>query len=166
MRILRFFGRVEYVFLSACMLACTFLLFANVVLRYFFQSGIFWAEEALRYLMIWIAFIGAATCVRQGTHVSLDIVINLLPSNQRTAFSLFLDLVGTVVSLFLFKHSLAFVLHARETHQVSSTMGGVPMYLVYSCLPVGLLLIGISSATNFYKGLGPLRRTPNSVLER
>jgi len=166
MRILRVFGRVEYVFLSACMLACTFLLFANVVLRYFFQSGIFWAEEALRYLMIWIAFIGAATCVRQGTHVSLDIVINLLPSNQRTAFSLFLDLVGTVVSLFLFKYSLDFVIHARETHQVSSTMGGVPMYLIYSCLPVGLLLIGVASAMKLFKGLGPLRRAPNPPPER
>jgi C4-dicarboxylate transporter DctQ subunit len=148
------------------MLACTFLLFANVVLRYFFQSGIFWAEEALRYLMIWIAFIGAATCVRQGTHVSLDIVINLLPSNQRTAFSLFLDLVGTVVSLFLFKYSLDFVIHARETHQVSSTMGGVPMYLIYSCLPVGLLLIGVASATKLFKCLGPLWRAPNSHPER
>lgn len=166
MRILRVFGKVEYVFLSACMLACTFLLFANVVLRYFFQSGIFWAEEALRYLMIWIAFIGAATCVRQGTHVSLDIVINLLPSNQRTAFSLFLDLVGTVVSLFLFKYSLDFVIHARETHQVSSTMGGVPMYLIYSCLPVGLLLIGVASAMKLFKGLGPLRRAPNPPPER
>jgi TRAP-type C4-dicarboxylate transport system permease small subunit len=116
--------------------------------------------------MIWFAFIGAATCVRQGTHVSLDIVMNLLPSNQRTAFSLFLDLVGTVVSLFLFKYSLDFVIHARETHQVSSTMGGVPMYLIYSCLPVGLLLIGVASAMKLFKGLGPLRRAPNPPQER
>jgi C4-dicarboxylate transporter DctQ subunit len=166
MKVLRFFGRVEYAFLSACMLACTGLLFANVVLRYFFQAGIFWAEEALRYLMIWIAFIGAATCVRKGTHVSLDIVVNLLPAARRAGFSLFLDLAGTIVALFLFKYSLAFVIHARETHQVSSTMGGAPMYLIYSCLPVGLLLIGLSSATNFFKGLGSLRRTPISGPER
>ena len=162
MRVLGFFSRVEYVFLSACMLACTFLLFANVVLRYFFQSGIFWAEEALRYLMIWIAFIGAATCVRQRTHVSLDIVINLLPASRRPVFSLLLDLVGAVFSLFLFKYSLDFVIHARETHQVSSTMGGTPMYLIYSCLPVGLFLIAASSVTNLFKGIRSLRGAPDS----
>lgn len=166
MRILRVFARMEYVFLSACMLACTFLLFANVVLRYFFQSGLFWAEEALRYLMIWIAFIGAAACVRQGTHVSLDIVLNLLPPATRPVFNLFLDLVGAVVSLSLFKYSLDFVIHARETHQVSATMGGFPMYLIYSCLPVGLLLIGLASAKKFLTSLGSVWRRPNSNPER
>lgn len=35
------------------------LVFGNVVLRYFFNSGITWSEEMSRYLFIWLTFLGA-----------------------------------------------------------------------------------------------------------
>ena len=66
---MRFLERLEKFFLGGCMLFTTLLLFVNVMLRYFFHSGIFWVEETLRYLMVWIIFIGIVSCVRDDSHI-------------------------------------------------------------------------------------------------
>ena len=42
------------------LLGSTLLLFVNVFLRYVFHSSTTWAEEAIRYAIIWVTFIGSA----------------------------------------------------------------------------------------------------------
>lgn len=150
---LKLLDNIEYGFLSLCMLATTFLLFTNVILRYFFGSAIFWAEEALRYLIVWITFIGAAICVKTGAHISLDTITSLLPRRSKPYFLLFSSLAGIIFSLILFKLSLNFVLQVKATGQVSSTIGGLPMYIVYSCMPLGLFLIAVRSLQLFIRQL-------------
>ena len=93
------------------MLATTFLLFINVTLRYLFQ-GLFWVEEVLRYLFVWITFIGAATCVRQKAHISLDTLV-LPAAFQAGPLSSGRHVVGSPVPLTYF-YSLRFVLAERR----------------------------------------------------
>ena len=45
--------------IAICLSCMATFVFANVVLRYFFASSITWAEEASRYLFIWLIFMGA-----------------------------------------------------------------------------------------------------------
>lgn len=139
------FDNIEYAFLSFCMIATTLLLFTNVILRYFFQSAIFWAEEALRYLIVWITFIGAATCVKEGAHISLDTILTIMPGKAKYWFGIISNLICLIFSFILFKFSLSFVWQVKTAQQVSSTIGGLPMYIVYSCMPVGLFLIAVRS---------------------
>ena len=153
MRLLSLLERVEFLFLSGCMLIATLLLFVNVVLRYFFHSAIFWVEEVLRYLFVWITFIGAATCVRQKAHISLDTVVLVLPPRLQTPFLRFGNLVVIALSFFLTVYSTNFVLETKAGGQVSSTMGTFPMYIIYSCLPIGFFLIGVASCQDFGRGL-------------
>jgi C4-dicarboxylate transporter, DctQ subunit len=149
MNLLKLLGRVEYLFLSGCMLATTLLLFINVTLRYLFQDAIFWVEEVLRYLFVWITFIGAATCVRQKAHISLDTVLLVLPPRLRAPFLQAGNIIVIALSAYLTFHSLRFVLDAKASEQVSATMGTFPMYIVYSCLPIGFFLIGVATCQDF-----------------
>lgn len=153
MKILKLLERVEFLFLSGCMLMTTLLLFVNVILRYFFHSAIFWVEEILRYLFVWITFIGAATCVKKKAHISLDTVILVLPSKLQTPFLRTGNLIVIALSFYLTMISTNFVLETKATGQVSSTMGTFPMYIIYSCLPIGFFLIGVASCQDFVKGL-------------
>jgi C4-dicarboxylate transporter, DctQ subunit len=152
MQILKLLERVEFVFLSGCMITATLLLFINVVLRYAFHEAIFWVEEVLRYLFVWITFIGAATCVRQKAHISLDTVILILPVRFQAPFLRFGNLVVIALSFNLTVYSTNFVLETEAGGQVSSTMGTFPMYIIYSCLPIGFFLIGVASCQDFVKG--------------
>ena len=52
------------------------LVLFNVILRYFFNSGITWSEEMARYLFVWIIYIGAIGAMRDNMHLSVDVFIN------------------------------------------------------------------------------------------
>jgi C4-dicarboxylate transporter, DctQ subunit len=153
MNVPKLLERVEYLFLSGCMLATTLLLFVNVTLRYLFQDAIFWVEEVLRYLFVWITFIGAATCVRQKAHISLDTVLLVLPARFRAPFLQVGNVIVIALSAYLTFYSLRFVLETRTSEQVSATMGAFPMYIVYSCLPIGFFLIGVATCQDFVREL-------------
>jgi TRAP-type C4-dicarboxylate transport system permease small subunit len=70
----RFFKAVEAV-LASLMLGMVVMVFGNVVLRYFFNSGIVVSEELSRFFFVWLTFVGAIVAVRDGTHLGMDNVV-------------------------------------------------------------------------------------------
>jgi len=55
------------------------MVFANVVLRYGFNSGIPVSEEVSRWLFVWMTFLGAVVAVREHAHLGTDALIRRLP---------------------------------------------------------------------------------------
>jgi TRAP-type C4-dicarboxylate transport system permease small subunit len=47
------------------------LLLMQVILRYFFNSPLYWVEELTLLLQIWVVFLGASIVLRKGGHPSL-----------------------------------------------------------------------------------------------
>ena len=76
---LKILNKIEDVFCAVSLLLTTLILFVNVVLRYVFSASTSWAEEMIRYLMIWITFIGGSVCVRHSAHIRMDFLLTLLP---------------------------------------------------------------------------------------
>lgn len=56
------------------------MVFANVVLRYGFNSGISISEEVSRWLFVWMTFLGAIVAVREHAHLGTDALIRRLPT--------------------------------------------------------------------------------------
>ena len=50
------------------------LVFTNVVLRYVFNSGIYWSEEASLVIVIWFTFIAFALGVKEDLHISISVL--------------------------------------------------------------------------------------------
>lgn len=133
------------------MLFTTILLFLNVILRYFFHSAIFWAEEVLRYCIVWISFIGTAVCVQEDSHISIDILSNSLKPNRKRILKIFLQIFGILFSIFFFSVSIKFIGQIKATSQVSATIGNMPMYIIYLCMPISFVLYFIRSTQNLIK---------------
>lgn len=73
--------------IAICLSCMASFVFANVILRYFFHSAITWAEEASRYLFIWLIFLGAIIAFRENVHLGVDtLVLKLSPKNRRRLF--------------------------------------------------------------------------------
>ena len=53
--------------------------FAQVILRYGFNSPMTWSEELARYLLIWCAFLGWIIASRHRTHLAMTFVIDRCP---------------------------------------------------------------------------------------
>jgi TRAP-type C4-dicarboxylate transport system permease small subunit len=59
------------------------MVFANVVLRYGFGSGITIYEEVSRFLFVWVTFLGAVSVMNQRGHLGFDVIFMALPSLGR-----------------------------------------------------------------------------------
>lgn len=61
--------------------AIVFLSFGQLLARNLFNAGFMWVEEALRIMVLWLVFAGAALCAEYGKHIRID----FLPALVRKA---------------------------------------------------------------------------------
>lgn len=57
----------------------TVIVFAQVFVRYIMNSSLYWAEPGSVLIMGWFIFLGAAVGIREGTHLSFDVLLMILP---------------------------------------------------------------------------------------
>jgi len=48
--------------------------FAQIALRNFLGVGLPWSEPLVRYLVLWVGFIGASLAAREGRHITIEVV--------------------------------------------------------------------------------------------
>jgi TRAP-type C4-dicarboxylate transport system permease small subunit len=95
---------VEVIFLGIM----TFLVFSQVVTRYLFSYSLAWVEALARYLMIWMAFLGAASLFKDDSHIRMDLVYNKVPQGVRTFLGLLFGLLQIAFLVMLFKLGLEY----------------------------------------------------------
>ncbi len=133
---LKFLAKIEDFFCASALLLTAILLFVNVVLRYVFSASTSWAEELIRYLMIWITFIGGSVCVRKGAHIRMDFLLTLLPKGSHLWLNRLVFIGAALFCGALFWYSLQLVLFTIELEQTSPAMK-LPMWIPYLAMPVG-----------------------------
>lgn len=122
----------------------------QVFMRYVVRSPLFWAEEAARYLMVWLVFLGAALGIREGAHIALEIFIKSLPQRvQRTASVLAKTLI-LLFLIFVFKEGIAL---CRALAFQRSPAIGISMFWPYLSVPTGALLMVLQMLPLFFEDL-------------
>ncbi len=137
---LKILDRVEEAFCALSLLLTAIVLFINVVLRYVFSASTSWAEELIRYLMIWITFIGGSVCVRKGAHIRMDFLLTMLPKSAAVALTRIVFVIAAGFCAALFWYSYRLVMFTVELHQTSPAMG-LPMWIPYLAMPIGSALM-------------------------
>lgn len=141
----RFIAKVEDFFCVAALLAATVLLFVNVILRYVFSASTSWAEELIRYLMIWITFIGGSICVRRGAHIRMDFLLTFIPKGSLVWVNRAVFLAAAAFCAALFWYSAQLVQFTIELEQTSPAMK-LPMWIPYMAMPLGSGLMAVRFA--------------------
>ena len=71
--------RALEVVMVLCMVVMLVMVFGNVVLRLFFNTGIDLSEEIPRYAFVWMTFLGAIVGMRRRAHLGVDMLVQALP---------------------------------------------------------------------------------------
>ncbi len=71
----------------------TAFIFAQVFFRYVLNSSLPWTEPAAVMIMGWFIFIGAAVGIREGYHLSFDVLLYFLPDRAKLALFTVSDVV-------------------------------------------------------------------------
>jgi TRAP-type C4-dicarboxylate transport system permease small subunit len=90
-------NRLETTIAGVALLLLLSLVFGQILARNFFHSSIPEADILSRYLVLYVAFFGAALGVRSHRHIRLDIVAALLSHRQIRQLRMPLYLISAVV---------------------------------------------------------------------
>lgn len=118
--------------------AMTLIVGANIALRYLTAHSLPWADEAARYLMIWMTFGGAGLVLRTGGHVAITNLQDALPCLGQKILRGALTL--GLLLFFCFMVYVGVQYAQRMQFQVTPAMR-IPYLYVYAAMPIGFVLL-------------------------
>lgn len=142
---LRVIATLERVLLASILIAMTVLYSGAVLVREVSDElyrELAWVDEATRWLMVWMVFLGLGLALEQGKHVAMTSLVATFSQRARRWVRRLIDLVGLAFSLAIVWFGVDITRLVLGTGQVSPTLG-VTTALLYLALPVGFALLAL-----------------------
>jgi len=114
---------------------------AQIGLRNFLSTGWTWADALNKYIVLWIAMIGASVATRERRHITIDVASRLLPKRARAGVFAVTDLFSAVVAGTIGYACARFVLSEREFGGTAFLQ--VPSWVAQIILPIGFGIIAL-----------------------
>ena len=122
-----------WLLLSICMLNLV-----AVVMRYGFRDSIPWSEEAIRYMAIWMTFLAVAAVSWLDEHMDMNLFGSIASARfqawHKASLQALCAAFGTVVCW-------QGIVYVKLNGMQTAPATGLPMYLFYSAVAVGGLLL-------------------------
>lgn len=131
----------KWMLVAASVVMLTFVA-VNVVLRWTGQGLLAWAYELARFMMLWVAIIGASMATSRRRHIAIDILGKILPVRAKAPIGVAANLLAATVCFFIGVVALEYVKFTREGGGTSLSLH-VPVWTVQLVLVSGFLFIGL-----------------------
>ena len=82
-KVVNFFYKVIMYTVSAALAIMIMVAFIEVVRRYLLGKSYIWADDLIRYLIVYVGFVGGAAAYRDNNLASLDLVTRLFPQKAQ-----------------------------------------------------------------------------------
>ncbi len=137
----RLLTRLEEGLLVLMLSAMILLASWQILVRNLFDSGLFWADPALRMMVLWLALLGAIAATRDDRHIRIDLVSRFLSARGKAWVQIVNDLFSAVVCGLIAWHAgrLVYI----EWQDGSELFGGLPAWLGESIIPLGFGLMAL-----------------------
>ena len=136
-------GNLDVVVASIALIVLILLTFSGVIMRYIVGKPYTWLEEVQLFCMVWIVFAAGGAAFRTGSHVAIEMVVEMFPQKVQKVIGYIIDIVVFVVIAYLFYNILGFIQMFIKNGRASSMLK-IPMTVQYGIAPVSYILIIIS----------------------
>ena len=135
---------LQTAFCVIMMFALMWLVFAMVFWRYVLNNSIVWAEEVLRYMMMWVVLVGAGLATREDQHVSIDVVQTILGRwpKARAVHYLITRLIVAAFLIYLMGPALDLI--HRTANSTATSLVWLPKSVIYASFVAGIISIVLS----------------------
>lgn len=139
--VFRTLHRVETGLMTILMVAMVLVAFGQIALRNLFEFSFLWADPFLRHLVLWTGMLGAAMATRDGRHIKIDVLSQLLPARGRLVLNTLTNLFSSAVCGILVYAAYKFV--RDEFHFGGEAFLSVPGWIVQLILPAVFTIITV-----------------------
>ncbi|MCB1735023.1 MAG: TRAP transporter small permease [Gammaproteobacteria bacterium] len=140
--ILKLLNKMEEAVIGLLLAAITLLVFVEVVMRFGFNTGISWVQEATLLMSAWFVLFGVSYGLKVGAHINVDAVVRRLPGvAQRVA-----AVVAVMLSLIycgLFLYGSWIYLAKMNLIGIELEDIPVPAWIAHSILIIGLGMLAL-----------------------
>ena len=127
----------------------------QIVCRFVLSISVPWTEEVSRLLFIWLAYLGAAIGLREGTLIVIDTVPELLGPPARRLLDPLIRVVSLAVVVFMFAASIPLVRSVWPT--TLATVDWISNGWAYLAFTASFGLMILYSVAPLVPGLVPAR---------
>jgi TRAP-type transport system small permease protein len=139
---------ISFVYLAMFLLVgITLLTSANVFMRFILNSGIFWAEEVTKLLVVWFTYIAMAIGVKQGLHISLHLLPKNMPKKVVRALNILKDIVTIIIAVVMIVYGIKIIQFTSRSIMPATEW---PSSLLYMILPFSGVLIAFESIMDLF----------------
>ncbi len=139
----------EYIMAVLLPLMCL-IIFLNTVGRYTQTFSMPWAEEAARYCMIWLVFLGIAAAAGKNSHFAVEVFFLITPKSFHKYIRVVIMLIVVAFCLKISHISIEFIQRLQAMGQISPSLA-IPMWMMYSAIPVGCFLMAVRTIQSFVR---------------
>ena len=125
---------------------------ANVVGRFAFDHSLAFAEELNSIFILLVTFAGIGYAARRGRHIRMSAIYDACPHGVRRVLMIAISGITAALMLFLAWFSLVYLASLQSQGRVYPALG-IPVYVSYLWVPIGLLVTGIQYALTLWKNL-------------
>ena len=137
-------------YIGAILLAVmTVVMASEVVMRYFIGHSLIWAEELVRYLFIWFIFLGSAYCIPVKQHITVDLLVQVLPEKVAHAIECITTVLWILLCGVMTYLTASYTMTVLQRGELSTALH-VPMWTIYLAMPTGFFLMTVRLVISFY----------------
>ena len=111
----------------------------QIFLRNIFDTGLFWGDEMLRLMVLWITIAGGLAASRMDRHISIEVLDRFLPQKAQLFTKIIIDIFTSSVCALFAWHSARFVMGSYEFGD--TLMRDTPAWMLQIILPIGFTLM-------------------------
>lgn len=125
------------------MILIVILINAEIIVRSFFDSSTYIADEFSSYFLVAVVLLGLAYALKENAHIRVEVIRGRLPENGKRVFDIVGTLAGLVLTLFITYHSIIMVWDSYSLEITADSISETPLYLPQLMIPIGLLLFAL-----------------------
>ena len=149
-------SRVEQVFVTILLTMMILVAFFQIVLRNFFDTGISWGDSLVRYLVVWVGFIGAAIATKEDKHINIDVLSRWLTGPESNYIRLVSHFFSAVICGLLTLAAIKFI--HFEAQMGSTAFFKIPVWVPEIIIPVTFGLMTLRFAAKLLTEFARIRR--------
>ena len=145
-------GRLlENIVLVTLLSGMMLLAVGQIVLREVFDTGIIWADELLRLVVLWLAMMGAIAACREDRHIRIDALSHLFSDNVISGIRIVVDLFAAGVCALIAWHAYRYL--QLEIEFEDTVLVNTPAWIAHVVIPIGFAIFSYRFLVSVVKRL-------------
>ena len=121
----------------------------NVVARYAFSAPVYWAEEAIVFIVIWSVFLVAGSITYRGANLNMDLLYSSLFSPLMKTFVNVAIVISLIACSLFTAYQSWRVVQLQYLNQGVTAGTNIPLFIPHAALLFGFSFIALAGIARF-----------------